>query len=233
MNPGGIPMTTASGSQDMLDLDNLKVSLTKNGYLKIAAVVAAYESQEMLSHCAGSIRGVNLAKSQVANVLCADLHTGMVPEFWDEVRKHDRATIQAFVFVAVVFAHKRLIDAFREAGHGAASGTLFRAAMSEKEFTNLQFAMAAVGLSQYQRGADQIDYDMTGLVSQLQSVRDLVGKLLRFKLRRCGWRDPEIFRIAPDLPLAEQCVHERFHHVLGMTEVEFAEWINWRPRHPR
>jgi hypothetical protein len=217
----------------MVELDNLRVSLTKNGYLKIAAIVAAYESHDMLNHCKGSIRGVNLAKSQVANILCADPYSGIVPAFWDEVRSHDRATIRAFTFLAVVFAHERLIRAFQDAGRGAPTGALLRSDMTVKEYTNLQFAMAQIGLCTYARATDEISYDMTPLTGQLRSVGHLVGQLLREKLRRCGWRDPDEFHIAGDLPLPEQCIRESFHEVLGMGRREFVAWIKGHPRQPR
>ncbi|MEN6366096.1 MAG: hypothetical protein ABFC88_04710 [Thermoguttaceae bacterium] len=216
----------------MVELDNLRVSLTKNGYLKVAEIVAAYPSDTMLDHCSGDIHGVNLVRSQVANILCADT-TGMVPAFWDEVRQHDRPTIRAFVLVAIIFAHKRLIAAIQEAGQGSPTGTLFRDDMNEKEYTNLQFAMATIGLCAYARGTDQINYDMTALTSQLRPAGILVGDLLRAKLRRCGWRDPDEFRVAPDLPLDEQCVQEGFHKVFGLTAEDFRKWIDWRPQQPR
>jgi hypothetical protein len=217
----------------MVELENLRVSLTKNGYMKIATIVAAHPSNEMLDHVAGTHPGVTLVRSQVANILCADPATGIVPGFWDDVRRRDRATIRAFTFVAIIFAHERLIHGFVEAGHGTARGTLFRNEMSEKEYTNLQFAMAAVGLCDYSRGTDQITYDMTTVVEQLDPVGSLVGLLLRAKLLRCGWRDPELFRVAADLPLAAQCVHEQFHQVFGMSERQFTRWITGRPTQPR
>ncbi|MBU0718740.1 MAG: hypothetical protein KJ749_10865, partial [Planctomycetes bacterium] len=158
------------------------MSLTKNGYLKIAAIVAAYDSHEMLNHCRDSIRGVNLERSQVANILGADPHTGTVPAFWDEVRGHDRTTIRAFTFLAVVFSAEQLIRAFRDADRGTPTGVLLRSEMAEKQYTNLQFAMAQVGLCDYARGTDQISYDMAPLTRQLRSVGHLVGQLLRAKL---------------------------------------------------
>jgi hypothetical protein len=217
----------------MIDLQNLKVSLTKNGYLKTATIIAGHSSQEMLDHCSGTHRGVNLVRSQVANILCADA-SGMVPGFWDEVRRHDRATIRAFTFVAIVFAHQRLIQIFQGAGEGHPHGTILRSDFAtEKEYTNLQFAMAEVGLCEYARGTDQITYEMGQLVQQLRPVGPLVGELLRAKLRRCGWRDPGDYRIAADLPLCEQCVEEEFHKVFGLTGQQFVAWIMGRPRHPR
>jgi hypothetical protein len=149
------------------------------------------------------------------------------------VRRQDWPTIRAFTFVAIVFAHERLIRAFQEAGRGTPRGTIFRGDMSVKEYTNLQFAMSEVGLCGYARGTDQIDYNMEPLVQQLRPAGTLVADLFRTKLRRCGWRDPEEFRIAPDLPLREQCVHEGFHRVFGLTQEQFVAWTMGRPRRPR
>ncbi|MBN2024869.1 MAG: hypothetical protein JW809_18970 [Pirellulales bacterium] len=217
----------------MVELDNLRVSLTKNGYMKIATIVAAHKSSEMLEHVRGTHHGVNLVRSQVANVLCADLRTGMVPAFWDEVRLRGQRKVQAFTFVAIVFAHQRLIETFLEAGHGAATGTILRQDLTEKEFTNLQFAMASLGLCEYSRGAHQIGYDMTRIVEELRDDGDLVGQLMRAKLQRCAWRDPDQYRVSPDLPLAQQCVQMEFHKVLGLTERQFSRWISGKPRKPR
>jgi hypothetical protein len=217
----------------MVEVENLIVSLTKNGGLKTARLVMIYPSNEILDHVSGSIPHVNLVRSQVANILCADPLTDSVPALWDAIRDADRPTIQAFTFVAILFSHHRLIEAFRNGGRGAATGTIFREGMSEKEYTNLQFMMAEVGLCEYARGTDQASYDMAPLVRQLQSVGDLVGQLLRAKLRRCGWRDPDVFVAAPDLPLPQQCIEEGFNEVFGMTSRQFTRWIGGRPTQPR
>jgi hypothetical protein len=217
----------------MVEVSGLAVSLTKNGYLKIASLVRAYPSHQILDHVRGSISGVNLNRSQVAGVLCADPMTGLVPGFWDLVRRFDRRTVRDFVFVAIVFSHHRLIRLFREAGHGTPRGTIFREGMSTKEYTNLQFAMAEVGLCEYARGTDQVDYDMTPLTDQLANAGDLVAQLLKAKLRRCGWRDPDEFRVAADRALVQQCIEERFNEVFGMSTRQFNRWIGGRPTQPR
>jgi hypothetical protein len=217
----------------MIELENLRVSLTKNGYLKIATIVAEHPGHEMLDHVSGSHAGVNLVRSQVANILCADPITGTLPTLWDDLRDYNLPTIRAFTLVAVIFSHERLIRAFLRAGRGTPFGTLLRNEMTEKEFTNLQFAMSSVGLCDYQRGSDQITYDMSVLTEQLSRVGDLVRELLRVKLQRCGWRDPDVFRIAADPPVEEQCIQEGFHEVFGMTEHAFRQWLSGRPRQPR
>jgi len=217
----------------MVDVESLTVSLTKNGYLKIADVVAAFPRHEVLEHLRGARPGVNLVASQVANILCADPRNDMPPSCWDGIRQHDRATIRAFTFLAILFSHHRLIEAFRNAGRGAPEGTIFRDDFSEKEYTNLQFAMAEVEMCGYARGTDQVRYDMRPVTDHLRDVGALVGELFRAKLLRCGWRDPDEFPIAADLPLVEECVNQRFHEVLGLNEAEFTRWIAGRPRRPR
>jgi hypothetical protein len=218
----------------MIELENLRVSLTKNGYLKVATIVAAHPSHEMLNHVYGSHQGVNLNASQVANVLCADPATGVVPGFWDEVRQYDRATIRAFTFIAIVYSHHRLIELFASAGHGTPRGTISRTDFDTvKEYTNLAFALAEVEAAPYVRGAGEVHYDLSPVVEQLSDLGYLVARLLKAKLRRCGWRDPEEFIAGADLPLAEQCREERFHEVLGMSYVKFANWINTRPKKPK
>lgn len=216
----------------MVDLQNLRVSLTKNGYLKISTIVEAHPSSEMLDHVSGTHPGVNLVASQVANVLCADPATGVVPALWDELRRHDRATIRAFTFVAIVFSHHRLIELFLHTGSptGRISRTDFA---TEKEYTNLAFALSEVDAAPYIRGAGEVDYDLAAVTDQLGDVGSLMARLLKAKLRRCGWRDPEEFVAGADLPLAEQCREERFHDVLGMDYRKFADWIGVRPKKPR
>ena len=218
----------------MVDLSNLRVSLTKNGYLKIATVVENHDSHEMLDHVYGSHRGVNLNASQVANVLCADPHTGVVPGFWDEIRRYKRPTIKAFTFLAVVYSHHRLIELFANAGGGTAQGTISRSDFATvKEYTNLAYALAEVDASQYVRGAGEIRYDLTPVIEKLSEVGHLVARLLRAKMRRCGWRDPGEYSVGADLTLAEECREHRLHEVLGMSHRQFTKWISVRPRKPR
>lgn len=208
--------------------------MTKNGAQKIAVVVELHPSSEMLDHVAGSHPGVNLVASQVANILCADPATGVVPGLWDEIRLYDRATIRAFTMVAIVFSHHRLIDLFASAGRGTPRGTINRTDFAtEKEYTNLAFALADADAAPYVRGAGEVHYDLTPVLERLEDVGHLVARLFKAKLRRCGWRDPEEFVAGADLPLPEECRQYRFHHVLGMQYRDFAKWLESRPKKPK
>lgn len=217
----------------MVTIERLRVSLTKNGYLKIWVLVKNHPSDEILDNVYGVHEGVNLAASQVRNILGADATSGVVPAYWDEIREHDDRTIMAFTFLAIVFSHHRLINALLEAGNGEAEGTISRDDLTSKEYTNLVYAMAELGLCEYERGAESVDYDLSSLADQLRPARDLVQRLLRDKLARCGWRDPDQFPASDDLPLLLECRRQRFHEVLGMSFTEFTEWFTGQRRLPR
>jgi hypothetical protein len=217
----------------MVELEKLRVSLTKNGYLKIAEVVRERPSHEILNHAYGSLDGVNLQRSQVRSILSADPISEVVPSFWDDIRAHGDQLIKAFTFLAIVFSHHRLIRAFLEAGGGRPQGHLSRTDLAEKEFTNLAYAMAELGLCAYQRGAPGADYDLGSLPARLKRARRLVDRLLRTKLQRCGWKDPDEFPASDDFPFLLECRRQEFHKVLGMSYASFNEWLTGHRATPR
>lgn len=71
----------------MIELENLCVSLTKNGYLKISQLVQLHPRNEILDNVYDVHKGINLVKSQVANILGADARSGFVPSYWDATGK--------------------------------------------------------------------------------------------------------------------------------------------------
>ena len=74
----------------MPGLDELKVSLTKNGYFKVAEVIAKHPRHEVLTNIRGRYTGINLDYAQIANMLSADPKTGELPEEWDEIRQYPK-----------------------------------------------------------------------------------------------------------------------------------------------
>ena len=56
----------------MSGLEELKVSLTKNGYFKVADVIANHPRHEVLANIRGRYPGINLDRAQIANMLSAD-----------------------------------------------------------------------------------------------------------------------------------------------------------------
>jgi hypothetical protein len=216
----------------MVVIEKLKVSLTKNGYLKTWRLVRLHPSDKILANVTGKHPGINLAPSQVRNILSADA-SGTIPAFWDDIRKYNDQTIKAFTFLAIVLSHHRLIEALQHAGKGTPKGRISRDEMSEKEYTNLVYSLSELGYCHYERGAASVSYDISPLAAQLQPARKLVEQLVSSKLRRCGWRDPNEFTGSTDQPLVSECRKLKLHEALGMGFGDFSRWLTGTPSRPR
>ena len=182
----------------MLQLERLRVSLTKNGYLKIANLVRHHARWDVLGNAEGSHHGINIKRSQISNIMCADPITGQLPEFWDGIKRFRDEAIDAFTLVAVILSHEKLIETFRRASAGNMRRRLRKERhCSRKEYTNLVYAMASLGLCQYVKGADVVAYDFYRLIYNLRGPRRLV-QLIESKLERCGWLDPRHYPHSTD-----------------------------------
>lgn len=210
----------------MIDLQKLGVSLTKNGYLKIADVVKKHPRWEVLDNVKGVYRGINLARSQAANILGEDLG-GELPEFWDEIRSHGSQAIDAFTLVAIIMSHVDLIDLLSKSAQGGMKGHLKRGRIGEKAYTNLVYAMASCDLCDYERGSEAVTYDMRGLVYALRKSGPVVRQLIEFKLRQCGWRPPER---PGGTDFFDECEAHDIHLVFGLEPREFRDWLSNRLR---
>src|ERR1051326_8772395 len=142
----------------MVDLDTLRVSLTKNGVFKIAELVKMYPDSQVLDHVYGDHEGINVAKSMIANMMDADIRTGLAPAYWDDIRPQGDHAIDAFTVVAMLFSHGALIDLMKRSSEGRPeyTGHFFRGDLnigkgSEKAYTNLAYSLACFGLSTYRR----------------------------------------------------------------------------------
>src|SRR5262249_48289081 len=154
----------------------LRVSLTKNGYLKIAELVRRHPRWEVLDNVRNRYRHINLARSQAAKIMGEGI-SGELPEFWDEIRAYDNRAVDGFVLVAIIMSHADLIRLLIEADQGEMKGCLDRGDIGEKAYTNLVYAMSQCGLCDYVRGAESVNYDMRGLVYDLREAGPLVRQL--------------------------------------------------------
>ena len=207
----------------MPGLDELKVSLTKNGYFKVADVIAKHPRHEVLDNIRGTYPDINLDRAQIVKMLSADLVTKELPEEWDEIRNYDKRAIEAFVFIAVLFSHHMLINVFAKSMTAEMRGVLKREDLTDKAYTNLAYSMKTIGLCPYIPGADSIDYNLTPLFKEM-SIGPLVKRLLARKLATTGWQEP-----GPNDPFIrtfyEQCFHFGFHRTLGISERQFQDWL--------
>jgi hypothetical protein len=210
----------------MLRLDRLSVSLTKNGYLKIAELVREFPRDQILDNLNNKIRGVRLVESQVANILSRDDVTHEIPGFWDGIREHDEQAIRSFVMLAVMFSHHRLIKLFRATSQGKMRGCITRDDLTQqKEYTNLSYAMAETGMCPQARNEQSFNYDLSPLVRNLENAGNLVRRLIESKLRRCGWLDPEKVDYSTDAEFYSACRTAGMIGALGMTQAEFKAWL--------
>ena len=210
----------------MTDLRRLRVSLTKNGYMKIAELIRRHPRWDVLQHLEGCHRGINLKRSQASNILGADPFTGQLPAYWDEIRQYSEKAIDAFVFVAIVLSHHKLIELFRRGSQGTLCGSLSRANLTDKEYTNLVYAMASLGLCEYKRGSHTTEYDLYSLVFHLQPAHRVVRQLIASKLNRCGWLDPEDSPETGNRGLVDECRALKMNAVFAMTWKDFEAWLN-------
>jgi hypothetical protein len=207
----------------MVDLSRLRVSLTKNGYMKLADVLKEHPRWEVLDNVDGVYPGIKLVRSQAANIMGEDLD-GQVPEHWDEIRSCGDSAIDAFVFIAVVMSHAELITVLRNSAQGDMKGYLRRDDLGEKAYTNLVFAMASVDACDHVRGAEAVAYDLRAVVYALRDAGPIVASLLKSKLRRCGWREPL------DGPFLDVCQQNNIHQVFGLEFSDFKRWMENRLR---
>lgn len=211
----------------MLMLDRLRVSLTKNGYMKLADLLKRHPRWEVLDHVYGSYPGIKIARSQAANIMGED-RDGEIPEHWDEIRADGNAAIEAFVFVAVVMSHVDLIDLLKSSSQGAMKGYIERGKVGQKAYTNLVYALASVGACDYIRGAESVNFDLRTVVYALRESGEAVRSLIGSKLRRCGWRDKDRHPLGTEF--FEECEAAGIHTVFGLEPREFKAWLQNRSR---
>jgi hypothetical protein len=206
----------------MTGLDALTVSLTKNGYFKVAQVVEAFPANQVLANLNNKIEGVDLAESQIANMLSTDTH-GHLPEVWDEVRTLGAPAIRALVFISIIFSHKDLINGLASAKTAEMQGVLRRDDFGDKVFTNLVYSMGSMGLCIVKTGAQEVLYNLAPLFRELQ-IGPLAKKILRLKLEKTGWTEPsatDIFRRT----FYEQCNFYGFPDTLAISPKQFEDWL--------
>jgi hypothetical protein len=110
----------------MPGLHELNVSLTKNGYFKVADVIEKHPRHEVLNNIRGTYVGINLDRAQIANMLSADSNTRELPEEWDEIRSYSKRAIDALVFISILFSHHTFITVFAKSMTAEMRGVLQR-----------------------------------------------------------------------------------------------------------
>lgn len=203
-------------------LDALKVSLTKNGYYKVAEVIKKHPRDEIRENIEGVYDGINLEPAQIKGMLSYDEGSHEFPAVWDEVRLLGDQAVDALVFISIIYSHKKLIEVLSKSKLSEMRGCLKRDDLGDKAYTNLVYSMNKQGMCPLNQGADETYYDVSPLF--LLEIGPLVKKVIDFKLQKTGWKTP----VTDDYfsrDFYEQCFYYGFHNVLGISEEQFKHWL--------
>lgn len=207
-------MTTGLGA--------LKVSLTKNGYFKVAEIIKKHPRDEILQNINGVYPDINLEAAQIKGMLSFDESVGEFPEVWDDVRPLGEKAIDALVFISIIYSHHTLIDVLAKSKLSEMRGCLKRDDLGDKAYTNLVYSMSKQGMCPLRQGAQETYYDVSPLF--LLEIGPLVKKIIGYKLQKTGWKEP-----AQDdyflREFYEQCYFYGFHDVLGISKEQFRQWL--------
>ncbi len=203
-------------------LDALKVSLTKNGYFKVAEVIKKHPRNEILDNIEGIYEGINIEAAQIKGMLSYNETMQEFPDVWDEVRSFGDKAVEALVFISIIYSHKTLIEVLSKSKLSEMRGCLKRDDLAEKAYTNLVHSMHKQGMCPLNQGAHETYYDVSPLF--LLEIGPLVKKIIGYKLQKTGWQNP-----AQDdyfsRDFYEQCKYYGFHDVLGISMEQFTQWL--------
>jgi len=207
----------------MPDLKKLAVSLTKNGYFKIAQVIKRHPRNEILDNISGVYVGINLNQSQIAAIL-SSAPDGQLPQFWDDVREAGDNSVDGLVMISILFSHHLLINAFADSFHSHDPFRIHRVDLGGKVYTNLLYSMKTAGLCNQDipNGTQSFTFDLSPLFSL--PIASYARQVLHTKLLATGWLPPDSGSDLDD-SLYDQCINFRFHSALGLTDQQFRTWL--------
>ena len=199
-----------------LNLQLLKVSLTKHGVHKIARLLVKYSSGELLSKLKESGPGLKLERAQVAKTLCADEKNG-VPKFWDEARVLGSDAIDGLVLIAIISSHIALIELLKVSETTRYKGKVIRGkVISGKAYSNFKHTLVELGYSTSDSELE-VEYDFERLF-RVPRLNELAKKLFKLKFRSIGWDSAKT--------IEDELIAVGFHSVFSVTENEFRTWLS-------
>jgi hypothetical protein len=201
----------------MVNLSNLKVSLTKHGAHKVAELLFAYPPDELLSHVDDKLLNIHIDEAQARINLSIGSSSGKIPDYWDDAKKLGQKYVRGLVLLSIAFSHHRLIEALRDSRPRLCTGIVRRGTVLQgKEYTNFACIFEELGFIRNHR-QDLFEYDFSELLT-LNGFPDLFVQMLRDKLVKAG-----MSRTGDALT---ESLHQELHLVLGMNASELSEWWN-------
>lgn len=200
----------------MTELTRLKVSLTKHGAHKAFVLLRDLSTADVLDHVWNKHDGIKIDRAQTRQNLSA-FADGNLPGLWDRAKELSEDTLRQLVFLAIVFSHHKVIEAFQNGSSGNGMGEIRRGAVLDaKAFTNIKNDIIELGFST-SHSTNAVAYDLTEIASNLE-IGDLASKLLTLKLQSAGWNNVGT--------IADECVRLGFHAALSQSEGAFRTWIS-------
>jgi hypothetical protein len=204
-------------------IEALKVSLTKNGYFKVAEVIKKHPRNEILDNIHGVYEGINLETAQIKVMLSYVEESSEFPDVWDDIRSLGNDAVDALVFISIIYSHKLLITVLSESNISEMRGCLKRDSFSNsKVYTNLIYSMSTQKMCPLERGSSETYYDVSSLFRL--DMGGLVKKILRLKLKATGWNEPAVDDYF-SRNFYEQCEFYGFPKVLGISLEQFKQWL--------
>lgn len=200
----------------MSDLKKLKVSLTKHGAHKVAALLKHFPEDRVLEHLNTEV-GIAINLPQAKKTLAVN-DRGVVPPVWGKARKLGNEAIDALVLIAIIFSHFELIRALRGSEDKRPfAGTIRKGdVLDGKAFTNLACVIEELGYS-YGHTSEYVKFDFRKMF-YIDGLSELVQELLTIKLRSVGWNQKN--------KLVDEVARHRFHEIFSVPDVQFRRWLS-------
>jgi hypothetical protein len=199
----------------MLDLGRLSVSLTKHGAHKIALLLANYDKDDILNRLWDKEPGINIETAQAKKNLSVN-NSGVVPDVWNKARAAGSESIDALVFIAIVFSHHQLLEAMRAGRTTSMRGKIERGKVLDgKAFTNFAHTIEELGY-RVSHTPDKVTYNLAKLF-ELPGLNKLAIELIGLKFKAAGWDGKKT--------VVDELIDNKLNEVLSITAEQFRNWL--------
>lgn len=199
----------------MLDLNRLRVSLTKHGAHKLAPLLEKYKTNEILSKLWDVEPGINIELAQAKKNLSVD-GFGNVPDVWTKAKAAGSESVRALVLIGIIFSHYDMIDALRQGRLAPFRGTIKKKAVLDgKAFTNAANNIAELGYSA-SHTEFQVTYNFEKLF-EIPGLSKLALELIALKFRSVGWDGTT--------NLIDELATRKLGEVFSISDEQFRNWL--------
>ena len=139
---------------------------------------------------------------------------GVVPQFWNDVKKFGEQDIFDIVFIANVFSHHKLVDTMIDAIDNGCVIERSRV-IDGKEFTNFAHTIEKFGYF-IEHTSDYISFDISRIFYKYY-LNDFIKEIFRLKLLDAGWEQKN--------NLLDEAINNNFHKVFGLDSNDFKTWL--------